>query len=114
MFDAGQTADLQKWIYSAFFRRTSKLGIDFTTSRGHTVHFNISGPGGFVYTPDTGFTGVDTVEYTTNHGTFTVTIYVGVPAPQRAVDDAYTFESDDTLTIDAPNITFTAGSGSLA
>lgn len=43
IFDANQIVDLNKWVYSAFFRRTSKLGIDFTTSRGHTVHFNVSG-----------------------------------------------------------------------
>ncbi len=29
-------------MYSAFFRRTSKVGIDFTTSRGHAIHLNIA------------------------------------------------------------------------
>ncbi|QDO89576.1 hypothetical protein FNH13_15575 [Ornithinimicrobium ciconiae] len=43
MFTTEQIPDLNKWIYSAFFRRTSKLGIDFTASRGHTIHFNVSG-----------------------------------------------------------------------
>jgi hypothetical protein len=32
--------DLAKWVRTAFWRRTSKLGIDFTTGRGHTIHFN--------------------------------------------------------------------------
>ena len=34
--------DLDKWIFSAFFRRTSKLGIDFTVGRGHTIHMNLA------------------------------------------------------------------------
>jgi hypothetical protein len=42
-----EVADLNKWIYSAFFRRTSKAGIDFTIGRGETVHFNISGAPGW-------------------------------------------------------------------
>jgi hypothetical protein len=32
--------DLAKWVRTAFWRRTSKLGIDFTTGRGETIHFN--------------------------------------------------------------------------
>jgi hypothetical protein len=31
-----------KWMYSAFFRRTSKLGIDFTLTRGETIHLNVA------------------------------------------------------------------------
>jgi hypothetical protein len=34
--------DLSKWLFSAFFRRTSKLGILFTVLRGHTIHMNIA------------------------------------------------------------------------
>jgi len=37
--DADQQ-DLAKWARTAFWRRTSKLGIDFTTGRGFTIHFN--------------------------------------------------------------------------
>jgi hypothetical protein len=29
-------------MYSAFFRRTSKLGINFTLARGETIHLNIA------------------------------------------------------------------------
>lgn len=47
MFSASQIRDLNKWVYSAFFRRTSKLGIDFTVSRGHMIHFNRSGAPGW-------------------------------------------------------------------
>lgn len=37
-------AALNQWIYMAFFRRTSKLGIDFVVNNLHsTVHFNTSG-----------------------------------------------------------------------
>ena len=41
--DPTDRADLAKWVRTAFWRRTSKLGIDFTTSRGHTIHFNTAG-----------------------------------------------------------------------
>lgn len=33
-------SDLAKWVRTAFWRRTSKLGIDFTVARGHKIHFN--------------------------------------------------------------------------
>jgi hypothetical protein len=33
---------IAKWMYSAFFRRTSKLGINFTLARGETIHLNIA------------------------------------------------------------------------
>ena len=41
-FSRDEIQDLDKWIFSAFFRRTSKLGIDFTLGRGHTIHMNIA------------------------------------------------------------------------
>ncbi|WP_293713538.1 hypothetical protein [uncultured Parabacteroides sp.] len=31
------------WVWNAFFRRTSKLGIDFTAALGKTIHFNLTG-----------------------------------------------------------------------
>ena len=34
---------IAKWMYSAFFRRTSKLGINFTVGRGHVIHLNVAG-----------------------------------------------------------------------
>lgn len=33
------------WISDAFFRKTSKLGIDFTMTEGKVVHFNMDSPG---------------------------------------------------------------------
>lgn len=41
-FTATEIQDLGKWIYSAFFRRTSKLGIDFVVGRGHVIHMNLA------------------------------------------------------------------------
>ena len=41
-FTGDEIMDLDKWIFSAFFRRTSKLGIDFTVGRGHTIHMNLA------------------------------------------------------------------------
>ena len=41
-FTAAEIQDIGKWIYSAFFRRTSKLGIDFTVERGHIIHMNLA------------------------------------------------------------------------
>ncbi|MEM7537812.1 MAG: hypothetical protein AAF639_36920 [Chloroflexota bacterium] len=39
-----QQGALSEWIYKAFFRRTSKLGIDFAINDlGATVHFNTAG-----------------------------------------------------------------------
>jgi hypothetical protein len=35
------------WIRKAFWRRTSKLGIDFTVERGHTIHMNTAADGKF-------------------------------------------------------------------
>lgn len=40
--DDDERLHIAKWMYSAFFRRTSKLGIDFTVGRGHTIHLNIA------------------------------------------------------------------------
>ena len=40
--------DLGKWIQTAFFRRTSKLGIDFIIKRGHKIHFNMAADPDFV------------------------------------------------------------------
>lgn len=34
---------LKFWVWNAFFRRTSKLGIDFTAALGKTIHFNLTG-----------------------------------------------------------------------
>lgn len=31
------------WVWNAFFRQTSKLGIDFTAALGKTIHFNLTG-----------------------------------------------------------------------
>ncbi|MEL7005071.1 MAG: hypothetical protein AAFN93_20380, partial [Bacteroidota bacterium] len=33
---------LEYWVWNAFFRRTSKLGIEFTKSIGKAIHFNIT------------------------------------------------------------------------
>jgi hypothetical protein len=41
-FTAQEQDDLGKWVFSAFFRRTSKLGILFTVLRGETIHMNIA------------------------------------------------------------------------
>ena len=42
LMSAEEKWDLSKWVRTAFWRRTSKLGIDFTTGRGHIIHFNVS------------------------------------------------------------------------
>lgn len=34
---------LYLWVWNAFFRRTSKLGIDFTAALGKKIHFNLTG-----------------------------------------------------------------------
>ncbi|CAZ97224.1 hypothetical protein [Zobellia galactanivorans] len=31
---------INRWVYDAFFRRTSKLGIDYTINNGNRIHFN--------------------------------------------------------------------------
>jgi hypothetical protein len=41
-FTAAEIQDIGKWIYSAFFRRTSKLGIDFVVGRGDIIHMNLA------------------------------------------------------------------------
>jgi hypothetical protein len=41
-FTPGEIQDIGKWIYSAFFRRTSKLGIDFVVERGDIIHLNLA------------------------------------------------------------------------
>jgi len=35
-----ERSELARWISKAFWRRTSKLGIDFTLGRGHRIHLN--------------------------------------------------------------------------
>lgn len=39
-FNTTEKTELAKWVRTAFWRRTSKLGIDFTIGRGHKIHFN--------------------------------------------------------------------------
>jgi hypothetical protein len=41
-FTPAEIQDLGKWIYSALFRRTSKLGIDFTVARNQIIHMNLA------------------------------------------------------------------------
>jgi len=49
---AAKQAALHAWVYRAFFRRTSKLGQDFTVAQGGRVHFNtVADPN---YNPATG------------------------------------------------------------
>lgn len=64
--------------------------------------------GSFTYTPTAGFTGADTFTYqandgTTNSGPVTVTIQVNAPAntPPVSVNDAYTVNEDNVLTVAA-------------
>ena len=37
---SAECSELARWISKAFWRRTSKLGIDFTLGRGHRIHMN--------------------------------------------------------------------------
>jgi hypothetical protein len=37
---AAKKTALNEWVYRAFFRRTSKLGQDFTIAQGGKIHFN--------------------------------------------------------------------------
>lgn len=37
---SAECGELARWISKAFWRRTSKLGIDFTVGRGHRIHMN--------------------------------------------------------------------------
>ena len=66
--------------------------------------------GSFRYTPDENFNGVDTFEYTLSDGgggisTATVTLTVRqANDPPLAVDDGYSIEEDDTLTVAAPGV----------
>ncbi len=67
---AAKQAALHAWVYRAFFRRTSKLGQDFTVAQGGTVHFNtVADPN---YNPATGANnmqdrGLDTMSQTGNN-----------------------------------------------
>lgn len=66
--------------------------------------------GGFIYTPDPDFAGIDTFTYFANDGTensdlVTVTISVGSRNDETvAVDDLYYVDEDTTLSVSAPGI----------
>ncbi|MEI4234586.1 Ig-like domain-containing protein, partial [Roseovarius sp. D22-M7] len=66
-----------------------------------------SSDGSFTYTPDAGFVGTDSFVYTISDGleiaTATVTIDVTNAAPD-AVDDSYTIEDGEVLTVAAPGL----------
>jgi len=79
-----------------------------TTSPTNPTGLNLNGS--FTYTPNTGFTGVDTFTYRVNDGAgsnnlsniATVSIFVGVNTPPTADDDTYTM-GGATLTRNAAN-----------
>lgn len=67
------------------------------------------GDGGFTYTPNAGFTGVDTFTYRASNATTlsavnTVTITVNPVPPLRVANDNYTMSSGGVLNIPAPGI----------
>jgi hypothetical protein len=66
-FDAQEQEDLGKRMFSAFFRRTSKLGITFTVARGHTIHMNIAADPSYdpshAKLPDMKVGGLDLIEH---------------------------------------------------
>src|ERR1700722_6195405 len=76
------------------------------TSAGHgTATLNTNG--GFTYTPNLGFSGVDTFTYKANDGhtssaAATVTINVAADVPPVANNDSYTLIGNTTLTVSAP------------
>ncbi|GAA3514904.1 hypothetical protein GCM10022234_07320 [Aeromicrobium panaciterrae] len=85
------------------------------TSTGSFSHAATSGfltTGGFYYTPESGFTGDDTVTYYTEDeygaqsaaGTITVTVTAPPNTAPLAVDDHYTVVEGQTLTIPVPGL----------
>jgi len=61
--------------------------------------------GSYVYTPADGYSGPDSFEYVLTDGTgATATGTVTVTVAPRAVDDAYTVDSDGTVAKDAPGV----------
>jgi hypothetical protein len=84
------------------------LAIRQQTTHGTVV---LSGYGGFSYTPDPDFTGVDTFEYVivTNEplGFDTATVTITVDEPDLtpiAVDDSYDVIEEETLVVDEPGV----------
>ena len=78
------------------------------TSAAHgTATLNTNG--GFTYTPNAGFSGVDTFTYKANDGhtssaAATVTINVAADIPPVANNDSYTLIGNTTLTVSAPGV----------
>ena len=78
------------------------------TAAGHgTATLNTNG--GFTYTPNAGFSGVDTFTYKANDGhtssaAATVTINVAADIPPVANNDSYTLIGNTTLTVSAPGV----------
>ena len=93
---------------------TNDTDVDGDTLTATTVSnpangtLTLNSNGGFVYTPNSGFTGTDTFTYQVNDGTtsdgpVTVTIQVNAPVNTAPVsnNDAYTIVEDGTLTVAA-------------
>jgi hypothetical protein len=81
--------------------------VDFTQPAHGTV--DVDADGSFTYTPNPGFVGVDTFEYTAQNGEgetdpaiVTITVNPVNHAP-NARDDEYAVDQDETLTVNAGN-----------
>ncbi len=71
----------------------------------------LNADGSFTYTPNTGFSGVDTFTYKANDGTLdsgiatvTITVTTYVNTPPVAVDDTYETDQDVQLVVPAPGV----------
>jgi len=73
-----------------------------------SVNFNANG--GFTYTPDSGFSGMDSFTYQASDGhlsataTVTITVNAAGNVPPVAADDAYATDEDTQLVVAAPGV----------
>ena len=67
----------------------------------------LNADGSFTYTPDADFNGTDNFTYKANDGSLdsnVATVTISVNGPPVAVNDAYNFDENTTLSVDAPGV----------
>jgi VCBS repeat-containing protein len=86
---------------------TDPLSLPLTASLVNTAahgDITLGTDGSFTYTPDSGFTGPDSFTYKASNGTLdsaTTTVTINVNHIPSAVDDSYSTNEDQVLTVDA-------------